>query len=242
ATHADALDAQVEDVSHRTALLALQGPAARAILEPLVSSDLDEVTYYRFREGEVGGVSATISGTGYTGEDGFELYVDAADASDLWTLLLNRGEGVGLLPVGLGARDSLRLEMGYALYGNDLDEDHTPLEAGLSWITKLDKGPFVGRNALVDQKSRGVGRRLVGMTVTGRGFPRPGYTVLSGDEPVGTVTSGTVSPTLGVGIAMAYVPSALAAPDTPLVVAARGRALEAEVVRLPFYTQGSIRR
>jgi aminomethyltransferase len=240
--HADPFDVELEDVSRRTALLALQGPAAREILRPLASLDVDEVTYYRFREGHLDGRPATISGTGYTGEDGFELYLDAVDAPEVWTRLLERGEAAGLVPAGLAARDSLRLEMGYALYGNDLDEQHTPLESGLGWITKLDKGSFVGRDALVAQKERGVPRRLVGLAVSEKGFPRAGYAVLDGDEPVGTVTSGTVSPSLGFGIAMAYVPRELATPETRLRIDARGRLLEAVVTRLPFYTQGSVRR
>jgi len=235
-------DVEVEDASDATALLALQGPAARAILAPLASVDLDEVAYYRFREGTVADVPATISGTGYTGEDGFELYVASEDAVVLWRTLLERGGPLGLVPAGLGARDSLRLEMGYALYGSDLDEEHTPLESGLGWVTKLDKGEFVGRQALVAQKEAGVPRRLVGLTVEGRGFPRPGYPILSGGEQVGAVTSGTVSPSLGVGIAMGYVPSSLAATGSRLQIDARGRALDATVTRPPFYTAGSIRR
>jgi aminomethyltransferase len=240
--HAERFDVEVVDASSRTALLALQGPAARAILAPLTGADLESVTYYRFVLGEVAGIPATVSATGYTGEDGFELYVDAADAVGLWRTLLERGGSAGLVPVGLGARDSLRLEMGYALYGNDLDEVHTPLEAGLGWVTKMDKGDFVGRAALVAQKAAGVSRRLVGMSVEGRGFPRPGYSILAGDEAVGTVTSGTVSPTLGIGVAMGYVPSGVSAPGTRLRIDARGKPLEATVVRPPFYTQGSIRR
>jgi len=235
-------DVEVEDASDRTALLALQGPAARAILQPLTTADLNEVTYYRFIGVDVAGAPATVSGTGYTGEDGFELYVDATHAVDLWRALLEKGTAKGLVPVGLGARDSLRLEMGYALYGNDLDAEHTPLEAGLGWVTKLDKGDFVGREALLAQKGAGVPRRLVGLTVEARGFPRPGYAILSGDDVVGSVTSGTVSPTLGVGIAMGYVATPSAAPGTRLAIDARGRRLEATVVRPPFYTQGSIRR
>jgi aminomethyltransferase len=225
--HAEPFDVEFEDVSEDVALLALQGPAARDVLRPLASIDLDDVTYYRFREGEVAGVAATISGTGYTGEDGFELYLAGAQARSVWRKLLSEGARAGLVPAGLGARDSLRLEMGYALYGNDLDEEHTPLESGLGWVTKLDKGPFVGREALLAQKESGVPRKLVGLTVSGRGFPRPGYDVLFDDEVVGTVTSGTVSPSLGVGVAMAYVPAELAAVGTGLRVDARGRPLDA---------------
>ena len=241
-SHAAGLDVELENVSDSTALLALQGPAARGVLAPLVDVGLEGVTYYRFTEANVAGVPATIAGTGYTGEDGFELYVASADAVGVWRTLLQAGKGAGLVPVGLGARDSLRLEMGYALYGNELDAEHTPLEAGLAWITKLDKGDFVGRDALLAQKKEGIRRRLVGLVLGERAFPRRGYGILADGEPVGVVTSGTVSPSLGIGIAMGYVPAQRAAPGTKLQVDARGRALDAVVARPPFYTQGSIRR
>jgi aminomethyltransferase len=241
-SHAAGLDVELEDVSAETALLALQGPAAREILRPWVDIDLDAVTYYRFTEGKVAGVPATIAGTGYTGEDGFELYVASADVVGVWRKLLQVGTRDGLVPVGLGARDSLRLEMGYALYGNELDADHTPLEAGLGWITKLDKGEFVGRDALVAQRKEGIQRRMVGLVLGERAFPRHGYDILADGEAVGLVTSGTVSPSLGIGVAMGYVPAQRAAPGTKLQVDARGRALDAVVARPPFYTQGSIRR
>jgi aminomethyltransferase len=249
-SHAGDLDVELEDASDATALLALQGPAARAILRPLAEVDVDRVAYYRFAEGSVAGIPATIAGTGYTGEDGFELYVAAGDAVALWRALLAAGKDAGLVPVGLGARDSLRLEMGYALYGNELDADHTPLEAGLGWITKLDKklatewngGHFVGRDALLRQKREGVRRRLVGLRLGERAFPRHGYDVLAGGARVGVVTSGTLSPSLGTGIALAYVPSEHSEIGTALQVDARGRPLDAVVTRPPFYTSGSIRR
>jgi len=241
-SHAQGLDVEVADHSDRTGLLALQGPAAREILRPLASIDVDDVRYYRFMEGAVAGVPAVISGTGYTGEDGFELYVASEDARGLWRALMEAGEGSGLVPTGLGARDSLRLEVGYALYGNDLDEEHTPLESGLGWITKLDKGDFLGRSALMRQKAAGVPRRLVGVRLTEKGFPRHGYPVLADGAPVGVVTSGTVSPSLGYGVAMAYVPPERSKPDTPLQIDVRGKPVDAVVQRPPFYTQGSIRR
>jgi len=240
--HAASFDVEIEDVSDATALIALQGPKARDVMRPLVSLDVDDVKYYRFAEGEVAGVPAVISGTGYTGEDGFELYVPAERAVEVWRSLLDRGEAAGLIPVGLGARDSLRLEVGYALYGNDLDEEHTTLESGLGWVTKLDDGDFIGRAALLSQKEEGVTRRLVGVRLTGKGFPRPGYDVVANGEVVGTITSGTVGPSLGYGIALAYVPAELSKPDTKLQVDARGRLVDAVVQRPPFYTQGSIRR
>ena len=238
----EAFECELEDVSDRTGLLALQGPAAREILRPLTSIDVDGVKYYRFTVGEVAGVPAVISGTGYTGEDGFELYVDADDAPGLWDALLQQGAGAGLIPAGLGARDSLRLEMGYALYGNDLDEQHTTFESGLGWVTKLGKGDFVGRDELAAQKEAGVARRLVAMRLEARGFPRPGYDVRHEGEVVGNVTSGTVSPTLGVGVAMGYVPTELSKPGTGLQIDVRGRLIDVVVQRPPFYTGGSIKR
>ena len=240
--HANDFEVEITDVSDQTALLALQGPCAREILRPLASLNVDEVKYYRFAEGEVAGVPAVISGTGYTGEDGFELYIPAEKAEELWTTLLDVGGGLGLVPAGLGSRDSLRLEVGYALYGNDLDEEHTTLESGLGWVTKLGKEHFVGQEALLSQKKEGVTRRLVGLRLTGKGFPRPGYEVIANGEVVGKVTSGTVSPTLGYGVALAYVPVDLSKVGTELQVNLRGRHVDTVVQRPPFYTEGSIKR
>jgi len=240
--HAEDMDVQVTDRSDEIALLALQGPKARAILAGLTPLDLDEVGYYRFAEGEVAGVSGVVSATGYTGEDGFELYMPAAEAESLWDALIDAGSEHGLIPAGLGARDTLRLEVGYALYGNDLDESHTPLESALGWITKLDKGEFVGREALAAQKERGVEQRLVGLRLTERGIPRPGYSILVDGEPTGVVTSGTMSPSLGEGIALGYVPVSHAKAGSEIAVDIRGRAIPGVVQRPPFYTDGSIKR
>jgi aminomethyltransferase len=240
--HADGMDVEIQDRSDEYALLALQGPASREILRPLCSVDVDSVGYYRFAQGRVAGVDAVISGTGYTGEDGFELYVPSGDAASLWTALLEAGADRGLIPAGLGARDSLRLEVGYALYGNDLDDQHTPLESALGWITKLDAEEFVGRESLVRQKEAGIPTRLVGLRLTARGFPRPGYPVLADGRRVGTVTSGTLSPSLGEGIALARVESGSHTSGTELAVEIRGKPVPAVVQRPPFYTQGSIRR
>lgn len=239
---AEGFDVDVENVSEQTGLLAVQGPRARDTLQSLASIDLDAVRYYRFVEGEVSGVPAVISGTGYTGEDGFELYLAAGDTQVVWHALLDAGVPFGILPTGLGARDLLRLEMGYALYGQELDDQHTPLESGLGWVTKLGKADFIGRDALVAQKASGVSRRLVGLVATERGFPRSGYDIVSEGETVGTVTSGSVSPSLGVGIAMGYVPVELSAKDTPLHIDSRGRPMSAIVSSTPFYKNGSIRR
>jgi aminomethyltransferase len=240
--HAEGFDAEVVDRSDELALLAIQGPRAREIVRALTDTDLEGIGYYRFAEGEVAGVPAVISRTGYTGEDGFELYVAADDVVPLWRTLLETGAESGIGPAGLGARDSLRLEMGYALYGNDLDEDHTPLEAGLGWIVKLDDRDFLGAEALRRQKEAGVERKLVGLLLEERGFPRAGYTIVADGSEVGVVTSGIVSPSLGVGIAMGYVRADLAAPGSEVAVRIRDRDIPARVQRPPFYTEGSIRR
>ncbi|MDQ3388462.1 MAG: glycine cleavage system aminomethyltransferase GcvT [Gemmatimonadota bacterium] len=232
---------QLTDRTREIALLALQGPRAEAILSRLTGIDLSAIRYYRFAEGRVNGASAVISRTGYTGEDGFELYVNESDAAPLWRRLLEEGGEEGLLPAGLGCRDSLRLEMGFALYGNDLDEGHTPLEAGLGWVVKADKGDFVGREAHLRQKEEGVRRRLVGFRLTERGFPRHGYHLMVGEEAVGEVTSGVLSPTLGAGIGMGYIPAEAAKLGTAIAVSIRDSAVPAEVVRPPFYTGGSVR-
>ena len=241
-SHARGREVDVRDISDDIGLLALQGPVAGALLARLTETDLEAIRYYHFAEGTVAGVRAVISRTGYTGEDGFELYVAAAEAVALWRSLLDAGRGSGLIPVGLGARDSLRLEMGYALYGNDLDESRTPLEAGLGWVTRLDKGPFVGRDALVRQKEGGIGERLVGFMLRERGFPRHGYAVRWNGEAAGVVTSGLYAPSLEAGIALAYVPAAAAKTGTMLDVMIRDRPCPAEVVRPPFYKHGSVRR
>ena len=240
--HAAAYDVEISDDSDDIALIALQGPASQRILTPLTPVDLDAVGYYRFAEGGVAGADAVISRTGYTGEDGFELYL-AADAADaVWNAVAEAGAPHGLVPAGLGARDSLRLEMGYALYGNDLDEEHTALESGLGWIVKPGAGDFVGRAALVAQKERGVTRRLACVRLTQRGFPRPGYPLVHDGEDVGTVTSGVASPSLGGGIAMGYLPVAAARPGTEVGVRIRGRVIAGVTQRPPFHTGGSIRR
>lgn len=232
----------VADRSDETALIALQGPVAQQILARTTAADLPSIGYYHFATDRVAGRPALISRTGYTGEDGFELYVGSRDAGAVWRALLEAGEPDGLIPAGLGARDSLRLEVGYILYGNDLDENHTPLEAGLGWVVKPNKGEFMGRNALIRQKESGVRERLVGFRLRERGFPRHAYEVRYEGEPAGEVTSGVFSPSLDQGIGLAYVPVEAAKPGTPLEIVIRNRPLPAEVVRPPFYREGSIRR
>jgi len=234
-------DVRLADESDDIGLIALQGPRAQEILAPLCSEELDPVGFYEFTTGTVAGVPGVISRTGYTGEDGFELYVPADRTAALWRDLLDAGRTVGLIPAGLGSRDSLRLEMGYALYGNDLDDGTSPLEAGLSWLVKLGKGDFVGREALQAQKDTGLTRRLRGFRLADRGFPRPGYDVVFDGEVVGTVRSGTLSPSLDAGIGTAYLPPEAAIGD-PVAIRIRGRDLEAQVVQMPFYRDGSVKK
>jgi aminomethyltransferase len=231
---------ELTDVSDDVALLALQGPEAERVLRPLTATDLSTIEYYHFAGGTVAGVHATISRTGYTGEDGFELYVSASDAVRLWDALTrSTGTSVTVTPAGLGARDTLRLEMGMALYGNDIDDAVTPLEANLAWLVKTKKGEFVGRDALLAQRGAGVPRKLVGFTVDGRVFPRPGYAVSQAGHDCGPVRSGTVSPTLGIGIGTCYLPTAVATPGTTIEIDVRGKSASATVVKMPFYTKGS---
>jgi aminomethyltransferase len=240
--YAGRFDTTVTDESEQTGLIALQGPKAQEILSRLTDHDLEAIRYYHFAEGRVDGVDAVISRTGYTGEDGFELYLPAGRTAHVWMRLLEVGTADGLLPAGLGARDSLRLEMGYALYGNDMDERRSPLEAGLGWITKLDKGDFVGRDAIAAAKDTGVREKLAGFICQERGFPRHGYEVRVNGEPAGEVTSGIVSPMLQQGIGMCYVPADAAKAGTRIDIMVRDKAIPAEIVRPPFYRDGTVRK
>jgi aminomethyltransferase len=230
---------RLKDISDDVGLLALQGPGAQAVLQPLADRPLDDIGYYRFQVGKIAGAQCFISRTGYTGEDGFELYCRDRDTVAIWQELT----AAGARPIGLGARDTLRLEMGYALYGNDIDDTITPLEAGLGWIVKLDKGaPFMGDNALRDQKRRGVTRKLVGFRLDGRGIPRHGYLVHWQGREVDVVRSGTMSPSLGQPIGTTYLPAEAAKEGTRFEVEIRGERVPAEVVKRPFYTKGSARK
>ena len=230
--------AQVDDASDRYAQLALQGPKAASILQKLTRVDLSKVAWYHFfpEEAEVAGVrNCILARTGYTGEDGFEIYCPNDGAMKLWNAIMEAGKPEGLVPAGLGCRDSLRLEMRYALYGNDIDDDHTPLEAGLGWIVKLQKGDFIGRDVLLKQKADGVRRKLVGFTTTDKGIPRHGYRLLKNGKEIGVVTSGTQSPSLKKPIGVGYVPSELAAEGSTFDVEIRGKPVGAVVVKTPFY-------
>jgi aminomethyltransferase len=231
--HANA--ARWRNVSAETGLIAVQGPKAEALVGRLADRDVTTIGYYRFARGAVAGVSTLISRTGYTGEDGFELYAAAGDAARLWTALLDGGRADGVAPIGLGARDTLRLEMKYALYGNDIDETTNALEAGLGWVVKPAKGEFIGRDALEKIRAEGVRRRLVGIEMVDKAIARHGYGMLKAGRPVGVVTSGSYGPSVDKYIAMAYVETGLAAVDTALEVEIRGQARAARVVRTPFY-------
>jgi aminomethyltransferase len=226
----------LDDRSLATALCAVQGPRSIDILAPLTDVDLAALRYYAIAEGQVAGLSALVARTGYTGEDGFEIFVESARGEALWDALLDAGRPFGCVPVGLGARDTLRLEAGMPLYGNELDRTTNPFEAGLGRVVKLDKpGDFVGRAALERVAREGVSRRLVGLVVRGRGIARHGYPVYVGERRTGVVTSGTLSPTLGYPIAMAYVAPGDAEPGTIVEVGIRDQRVAAEVVALPFY-------
>jgi aminomethyltransferase len=228
---------ELQNRSDAYALLALQGPLSQEILQGITALDLPGIRYYHFAEGEVGGHPAMVARTGYTGEDGFEIFVAPEHAEALWRLLLETGRERGLVPAGLGARDTLRLEARMCLYGNDMDENTTLVEAGLGWLVSLDdaKGDFVGRSVLEEQKKNGPPRKLVGFEIVGRGIARHGYPVRLGAEEVGTVTSGTYAPFLQKSIGLCYLPAAQAAVGTDFDVEIRGRRVPAKVVPTPFY-------
>lgn len=239
AAQRDGFDASLEDISDTVALLALQGPRAPEILAGLTSVDLDKIAYYHFAVGVVAGVpDVTVSRTGYTGEDGFELYFAGSQARIMWDTLTKGGD---VTPCGLGSRDTLRLEMGMALYGNDIDDTVTPLEANLAWIVKLAKGDFTGRDALVRQKAEGVQKKLVCFTLKERAIARHGYPVFFGGTPSGTVCSGTMSPSLGVAIGTCYLPTAAAKEGASFEIDVRGSRVTATVVKPPFYKNATHR-
>lgn len=225
---------QVEDVSDRQALMALQGPAAETILQQICSANLSQLVYYRAIHTTVAGVEALVCRTGYTGEDGFEIMLVGEHAVAMWQAIMTAGQPYGLLPVGLGARDTLRLEARYLLYGTDMDETTNPFEVGLGWITKLDKGEFVGREALVHLKAAGVQRRLVGFVMQERGIPRAHYQVMAEGQAIGEVTSGTMSPTLDKAIGTALVAAAHAKVDSLWQIDIRQKLVPARVVPSPF--------
>jgi len=228
-------EARWTNMSETTGLVAVQGPRAEALVGRLADTDVTALGYYRVARGKVAGVPTLISRTGYTGEDGFELYAPAGETPRLWAALLDAGRTDGVVPVGLGARDTLRLEMKYALYGNDIDETTNPLEAGLGWVVKPAKGDFIGREALERIRAAGPARRLVGLEMADRSVARHGYPVVKDGAAIGIVTSGTYGPSVERAIAMAYVATAHAAVGTELGVEIRGQAKAARVVKTPFH-------
>ena len=230
-------NAEVIDRSDSYSMLAVQGPLSQVVLQPLTTVKLGDMPYYSFVMGNLAGVDMIISRTGYTGELGFELYFDSTvpTSEKIWEAVMKAGKAYGIKPIGLGARDTLRLEMGFCLYGNDIDQTTNPLEAGLGWITKLDKTDFISRDVLLNVRQQGLKRRLVGFTISDeRAFPRHGYEIHSNRVPVGHVTSGTLSPMLEKGIGLGYVPQALSQAGSAIDIAIRDKELKAEVTKLPF--------
>jgi aminomethyltransferase len=228
-------DVQATNQSDATALLALQGPESLAILQPLTGENLSAIRYYHCTPGMVDGINCIISRTGYTGEDGFELYCAPVDVVKLWNDLLAAGKQHGLLPAGLGARDTLRLEAGYCLYGHELDEQTNPLEANLGWTVKLNKGDFIGHDALLKVKEEGLKRKLIGIEMIERGVSRGGYAIYENDQQIGALTSGAPSPTLNKNIGMGYVEAAHAVAGKTVQIDIRGKRTAAQIVALPFY-------
>lgn len=229
-------DAKMINISDQTALLAVQGPKAVETLQKLTEIDLSAIPFYSFTKGKIGNIeNVIISATGYTGSGGFELYVENAQAPELWGAVMAAGEEFGIQPIGLGARDTLRLEMGFCLYGNDIDDTTSPYEAGLGWITKLKKGDFVGRDLLVAQREKGVEQKLVGLAITDRRVPRQGYTIENAEgKTIGRVTSGTMSPDLEKPIGMGYVQLPYNTLGTEVMINTGRKNLKATVVKPPF--------
>ena len=226
---------QVENAGERYAQLAVQGPRAIETLQRLTGTRLEEIAYYHFVDGKVSGTPARIARTGYTGEDGCEIYFAPAEAERIWNLLLDAGAEFGIKPCGLGARNTLRLEAKMALYGHEIHASILPWEADLGWIVKMNKGPFVGREAIAKAKEKGLTRKLVGFEMTGRGIGRDGYEVLVNGTPAGFVTSGGPSPTLNKNIGLCYLPVGEAVPGRQIQVVIRGQAVDAVTVETPFY-------
>ncbi len=231
-------NATIEDISDQIALIAVQGPDAKKMLQKHTDVDLNALKFYTFKKGTIAGADDVIlSSTGYTGEDGMEFYCNAEDATTLWDAFMQEGEAFGIKPAGLGARDTLRLEAGLALYGNDIDQTTSPLEARLSWITKLDTD-FIAKDVLAKQKEAGITSKLVGIELMGKGIARHGHEILDeNEERLGTVTSGTQSPTLGKSIAMGYVKKTHSQIGTSIKIKIRNKTVDAKVVKLPFYTR-----
>lgn len=228
-------EAKVSDVSADFAQIAVQGPLSGQVLQSLTSLDLATIRYYWFQHGQVNGRQALISRTGYTGEDGFEIYLAPEFAEEVWNSLLRNGADAGVVPAGLAARNTLRLEVCFPLYGNDIDESTTPLEAGLGWIVKLKKSSFVGQEALLEQKARGVERKLVGFEMVDRGIARDHYPVYYDGRPFGEVRSGSYGPAIQRNVGLTYLPAEASTVESRFEVEVRGKRLQAKVVKRPFY-------
>lgn len=238
-SHLPATGVEMTNISDETGLLAIQGPKAPDVLAKMTNYDLDSMKYYHSRRGIIGGVDVLFSRTGYTGEDGFEIYIPPEHCEKLWDLTAQAGEEFGIAPIGLGARDTLRLEMKYALYGNDIDDKTNPWEAGLGWIVKLEKGDFIGREALIDLKTKGVSRRLICFKLSERGFPRHGYPILKDGKEIGVVTSGTFSPSLDCGIGLGYVQLGEHNVGNPIQVLIRDHPVQGFIEQAPLYKHGT---
>ncbi|AEE51469.1 glycine cleavage system aminomethyltransferase GcvT [Haliscomenobacter hydrossis] len=232
-------DTKVINISDQTSLIAVQGPKALQTLQPLTGIDLSRIKYYNFAKGKFAGFdNVLISATGYTGAGGFEIYVDNKQAAAIWDAVFEAGKTLGIAPIGLGARDTLRLEMGFCLYGNDIDDTTSPMEAGLGWITKLSKPSFIGKSIFEAQKAAGLSRKLVGFMLEDRRIPRHDYAILDAQgQNIGKVTSGSQSPTLGKPIGMGYVQTAYSSPGSEIFISIGGKSLPATVVKLPFLQQ-----
>jgi len=228
-------DVQIVNRSPEYAQIALQGPGAEKILKPLTDLSLPDMKYYWFAMGKVNGAECIVSRTGYTGEDGFEVYSKLSDAVGIWKAMMEEGMKSGIKPAGLGARDTLRLEAKMALYGNDIDNTTTVLEAGLGWVLKLEKGNFNGRDVLLKQKEQGLKRKLVGFEMVDKGIARHGYDVVKGGKKIGYVSSGSHAPFLQKAIGLAYLPSEMSEIGTEFEIDVRGKNLKAVVVKTPFY-------
>lgn len=230
---------EMHDISDKTTLLAVQGPGALKVLQPLVDYDLSQMRYYTFKKGKFAGIdNVLVSATGYTGAGGFEIYFENNNAHSIWDKIMEAGSACGIKPIGLGARDTLRLEMGYCLYGNDIDDSTSPIEAGLGWITKFTK-KFTNSDNLITQKEKGVSKKLVGFEMIDRGIPRNGYEIFDMDNHlVGKVTSGTQSPSLQNAIGMGYVKTSHARSGSEISISVRNKLLKAKVVDLPFFKGG----
>jgi aminomethyltransferase len=227
---------KLENLSDEYSLLALQGPNSKKILQKITETNLDDLDYYHFKKGKTADTDMIISRTGYTGELGYELYFtgDVPEAEKIWNKIFEAGKEYDIAPAGLAARDSLRLEMGFCLYGNDIDQDTNPLEAGLGWITKLSKGNFIGKDALLRIRSSGLKRKLSALVSDEKAFPRHGYQIKTNGDIIGTITSGTVSPVLEKPIALAYINKEFSEPGSKVNILIREKEIPAEVVKLPF--------